>query len=88
MESDLRVVTMGLPEELAQKISSVLGAAVHVFQESGDGLDFRRTHRIIVAGDYAAALDELSKETKSGNPIRYTNCKRKRRSGNSQVADV
>jgi len=73
MESDLQIIIKGAQTELANNIGNAVFAAIEGLKQDNENLDISRMHRIILTGDFAGELADLSRETASGSSITYTN---------------
>lgn len=58
---------------MSKAIGQAVFETVRALEGMGEGLDFRRMHRIVVAMDFGRELAELSTATASGNLITHTN---------------
>lgn len=73
MGADVQIIVNGLTDEHAKATGEVVAGIVRTLDENDDILDLRRMHKIIITTDFAGALNSLTAETKSGDPITYTN---------------
>lgn len=73
MEEDLKVAVKGVEEKRAHEMGNNVALAIKHLGASGNGLDLRRMHRIIVTSDLGGEIANLSIERGFEKSITHTN---------------